>query len=96
VDRRKRSRKQEEAGAEKYDGKVQPGSGSHWARPHDVRTKDWLIEYKFTDAKSFTLKKGYLASLFRKAVIEERIGVLIIDIDGLVVTVMSEADANGG
>lgn len=49
-------RKQEKRLAKKAEGRRQPGSGSGWLHPNDVRTDDMLWEAKATDAQSFTLK----------------------------------------
>jgi hypothetical protein len=58
----KRSKKQEEDRAKKIGGRVQPGSGSSYRAPQDVRNDDYLEQLKFTDADSFALKaKEWLA-----------------------------------
>lgn len=70
VNRTRRSRKQEAAGAQIFGGKVVPGSGSGWAVKNDVRTDDVSFEYKFTDNKSFSLKSADLIKAERQALLD--------------------------
>lgn len=54
--RNARSRKQEQAGAERLGGRRVAGSGSGWVTKNDVKTDDLSVEYKYTDKKSYSLK----------------------------------------
>jgi len=62
-----RARRSEEPAARSDGGVRQPASGALRGRPGDVRTEDWLIEDKFTDAKSYTLKLDMLMKTVREA-----------------------------
>ena len=88
----KRSKKQEERTAEKYNGSRNVMSGAGWVRKNDVRTIDLLIENKFTDKKSFSLKSEELVKLSRTAILEDRIPVLQIDLGGRSYVVLLEDD----
>lgn len=64
-----RSRKQEEAGAKEFGGHRVSGSGNGLIK-NDVRS-DWLsIEFKYTDAKSFTYKFKELETAERNALLD--------------------------
>jgi len=47
---------QERAIAKRRGGKLNPGSGSGWRKPNDVREKKVLWEMKQTGAKQITVK----------------------------------------
>lgn len=88
----KRSKKQEERTAKKYDGSRNVMSGAGWVRKNDVRTIDLLIENKFTDKKSFSIKAEEMVKLTRTAVLEDRVPVLQIDLGGRSYVVLVEDD----
>jgi hypothetical protein len=66
----RRSRKQEAAGAERFGGRVVPGSGSGWAVKNDVKTDDLSLEYKFTEKKSYSLRYDDLVKAERQALLD--------------------------
>jgi hypothetical protein len=79
----RRSRRQEKAGADRFGGRVVPGSGSGWANKNDVRTPDLSIEYKFTDKKSYSLKSQDLLKAERQALIDSgRQFAFIVELEG--------------
>lgn len=79
----KRSRRQEQRGAERFGGRVTPGSGNQWATKNDVRTDDLSIEYKFTDKKSYSLKGADLVKAETNALIDSgRNFAFIVEIEG--------------
>lgn len=88
----KRSKKQEERTAEKYKGSRNVMSGAGWVRKNDVRTFDLLIENKFTDKKSFSIKSDEMVKLARTAILEDRVPVLQIDLGGRSYVVLLEDD----
>jgi hypothetical protein len=49
-------KKQEKRVAQRRGGKQNPGSGSGWRKPNDVREKKVLWEMKQTGAKQITVK----------------------------------------
>lgn len=68
----KASRAQEERGAKKLGGHVNPGSGNGIYRKNDVRTEDLSVEYKRTDKKQYTLKLEDLTKAERYALLDGR------------------------
>lgn len=51
-----RSRRQERKVARDLGGRVQAGSGSSWRARQDVKTDDEMVQVKYTDKDSFTLR----------------------------------------
>ena len=88
----KRSKKQEERTAEKYNGSRNVMSGAGWVRKNDVRTIDLLVENKFTDKKSYSIVSQEMVKLSRTAILEDRIPVLQVDLGGRSYVVLSEND----
>ncbi len=64
------SRKQESNAAARLGGRVTPGSGSGWATKNDVRTDDLSLELKYTDKKSYSLKRADLDKAEQQALID--------------------------
>ncbi len=92
TDIHKRSKKQEERTAEKYKGSRNIMSGAGWVRKNDVRAIKLLIENKFTDKKSFSIKSEELVKLDRTAILEDRVPVLQVDLGGRSYVVLLEDD----
>ena len=88
----KRSKKQEERTAKKYDGSRNVMSGAGWVRKNDVRTINLLIENKFTDKKSYPIQSQDMVKLARTAIMEDRIPVLQVDLGGRSYVVLLEDD----
>ena len=88
----KRSKKQEERTAEKYNGSRNIMSGAGWVRKNDVRTIDLLVENKFTDKKSYSIVSQEMVKLARTAILEDRIPVLQVDLGGRSYVVLLEND----
>lgn len=68
--RRSRSRRQEERVAANFGGRVTPGSGNGWAVKNDVKTQDLSFEVKYTDKKSYSVKKADLDKAERQALLD--------------------------
>jgi hypothetical protein len=66
------SRKQEHDWADRWGGRVTPGSGNGDKFKADVRTAIHLIELKYTHAASFTLKLGDLKKIEQQALLDGR------------------------
>jgi hypothetical protein len=92
LDIHKRSKQQEERTAERYNGSRNVMSGAGWVRKNDVRTIDLLIENKFTDKKSYSIKSNEMVKLSRTAILEDRIPVLQVDLGGRSYVVLLEND----
>ena len=92
MDNNKRSKKQEERTADKYNGSRNVMSGAGWVRKNDVRTIDLLVENKFTDKKSYSIQSQDMFTLARTAILEDRIPVLQVDLGGRSYVVLMEND----
>jgi hypothetical protein len=88
----RRSKKQEERTAERYNGSRNVMSGAGWVRKNDVRTIDLLVENKFTDKKSYSIVSQEMVKLSRTAILEDRIPVLQVDLGGRSYVVLLEND----
>ena len=88
----RRSKKQEERTADKYYGSRNIMSGAGWVRKNDVRTIDLLVENKFTDKNSYSIKSEEMVKLARTAILEDRVPVLQVDLGGRSYVVLLEDD----
>jgi hypothetical protein len=89
----KKSKKQERRTADVYKGSRNAGSGAGWLRKNDVRSHDFLFENKFTDNKiQYSLKLKDLKELRERAVLENRIPILQVDILNNRYVVITEDD----
>lgn len=59
---------QEKSVARRRSGRRQPGSGSGWLHPNDVRDDEYLWEMKATDGKSISIKLADWEKLRRNAI----------------------------
>ena len=88
----KQSRKHEERLAKKIGGSRTAASGAFWSRKGDVRSADLLVEHKFTGKKQTTLKSDVLRKITREAILDGRMPVLGIHLDGEDYVVLLEND----
>ena len=86
------SQKQERSLAKSVGGRTVPASGAFWARKGDVRTDDLLVEAKTTAAASYPLKKVVWDKIRREALLDGRIPVMAIQIQGRNLIVLDEED----
>ena len=63
-------------------GRRQAGSGSSWRAPQDIKTEDYLVQVKYTDRASFTLKRSEWDSLARDAARAGRDPIMVIEFTG--------------
>lgn len=78
----KRSKKQENQIAKDIEGGfAQPASGAIWCFPNDVCSDNFLIEAKYTDAKSFSLKKAFLKEFVKIALKKGTTPAMVIQFD---------------
>lgn len=68
--RRSRSQRQEHRIAGELGGQVTPGSGSGWVTKNDVKTQDVSYEIKYTDKKSYSLRRDDLLKAERQALLD--------------------------
>lgn len=88
----KQSQKHEKRLAKVVGGQRNVASGAFWFRKGDVRSKDLLIEHKWTGKKSFTLKSDVLEKITTEAIIESRTPVLGISLNNVNYVIMDEND----
>ena len=88
----KQSQKHEKRLAKLFDGSVNAASGAFWSRKGDVRSKDLLIEHKWTGKKQVTIKSDVLKKITREAILDSRIPVLGLHLDGENYVVLLEDD----
>ena len=88
----KESQKHEKRLAKKIGGKRNAASGALWARQGDVRSSDLLIEHKWTGKKQFTIKSDVLEKNVREAILEGRMPVLGIHLNGEDYVILLEDD----
>ena len=89
------SDRQEKRTAATYKGSRNAMSGAGWVRKADVRAHDFLIENKaktLPNAKSFSVKDKDMQDLTKRAVLEGRIPVWQVDINGRRYVTLNEDD----
>ena len=76
----KRSKKYETAVAKDLGGgSVQPASGALPFWKNDVRSDNWLVEHKYTDAKSYSVKKSLFEDLTKNAFRAGKLPVVVVE-----------------
>ena len=88
----KNSRKHENRIAKRIGGKRTAASGAFWSRKGDVRSEDLLIEHKYTGKKQTTIKSDVLKKIMREAILDGRVPVLGIHLDGENYVILTEND----
>lgn len=88
----KQSQKHEKRLAKAIGGSVSAASGAFWSRKGDVRNKELLIEHKWTGKKQCTVKSDVLKKIMREAILDGRMPVLGIHLDGENYVILSEHD----
>jgi hypothetical protein len=88
----KQSRKHENRLAKRVGGKRNAASGAFWQRKGDVRSEELLIEHKWTGKKQVTIKSEVLKKITREAILDSRIPVLGIHLDGEDYVILLEDD----
>ena len=77
----RRSQRQERKVAQDVGGRVQAGSGSSWRARGDVRTPDELLEVKYTDKASRSLKVSELKQIKHDALMAGKTPGMIVDFE---------------
>ena len=88
----KQSRKHENRLAKLIEGKRTAASGAFWSRKGDVRNDDLLIEHKWTGKKQVTIKSEVLKKITKEAILDSRMPVLGIHLDGENYVILGEED----
>lgn len=88
----KQSKAHEKRLAKLVNGKRNAGSGAFWSRKGDVRSKDLLIEHKWTGNKSFSMKSDVLEKIVTEAILDGRTPVLGFSLNNENYVVLTEPD----
>ena len=88
----KNSQKHEKRIAKKIGGKTNAASGAFWSRKGDVRSDDLLVEHKWTGKKTKTIKADELRKITREAILESRMPVFGLHLDGVNYVILLEDD----
>jgi len=88
----KQSRKHEDRLAKAIGGSRTAASGAFWSRKGDVRSEELLIEHKWTGKKSKTIQSAELKKITNEAIMDGRIPVFGMHLDGEDYVVMLETD----
>ena len=88
----KESQKHEARLAKVFDGKRTAASGAFWNRKGGVRTRDYLIEHKWTGKASFTLKAAVLEKIVKEAILESRTPILGFSLNNENYCILTEDD----
>jgi hypothetical protein len=73
-------------------GQRSAASGAFWSRKGDVRSDDLLIEHKWTGKKQVTIKSEVLKKITTEAILDSRMPVLGLHLDGENYVVLCEED----
>ena len=88
----KQSRIHENRLAQRVGGSRTAASGAFWSRKGDVRSKELLIEHKWTGKKQVTIKSEVLKKITREAILDSRTPILGIHLDGENYIILLEDD----
>jgi hypothetical protein len=88
----KQSRKHENRLAKAVGGSRTAASGAFWSRKGDVRSESLLIEHKWTGKKSKTIQSAELKKITTEAIMDGRMPVFGLHLDGEDYVVMLETD----
>ena len=88
----KQSRKHENRLAKAVGGSRTAASGAFWSRKGDVRSEELLIEHKWTGKKSKTIQSAELKKITTEAIMDGRMPVFGLHLDGEDYVVMLETD----
>lgn len=88
----RQSQKHEKRLARLVGGSRNAGSGAFWSRKGDVRSKDLLIEHKWTGKKSFSVKADVLEKIVTEAILDGRTPVLGFSLNNENYVMLTEDD----
>jgi hypothetical protein len=88
----KQSLKHEKRLEEITGGQRSAASGAFWSRKGDVRNDELLIEHKWTGKKSVTIKSEVLKKITTEAILDSRMPVLGLHLEGENYVVLLEED----
>jgi hypothetical protein len=84
--------RQERDVARRRGGSRQPGSGSGWRKPNDVRESGVLWEMKYTGARQITVKLDDWEKLRSNAILDGKVPAMHLQLGKRKLVVISEED----
>lgn len=88
----KQSQKHEKRLAKAVGGQTTAASGAFWSRKGDVRSETLLIEHKWTGKLTKTISSKELKKITNEAVMDGRLPVFGIHLDGENYVILLETD----
>jgi hypothetical protein len=88
----KESKKHEDRLAKAVGGQRTAASGAFWSRKGDVRSKDLLIEHKWTGKATVTIKATVLEKIVTEAILDSRMPVLGFSLNNENYVMLTEDD----
>jgi len=88
----KNSQKHEKRLAKAVGGQTTAASGAFWSRKGDVRSKTLLIEHKWTGKLSKTIHSKELKKITNEAIMDGRLPVFGVHLDGEDYVILLETD----
>ena len=88
----KQSQKHEKRLAKAVGGQTTAASGAFWSRKGDVRSSTLLIEHKWTGKKTKTISSVELKKITNEAIMDGRLPVFGIHLDGEDYVILLETD----
>ena len=88
----KQSQKHEKRLAKAIGGQTTAASGAFWSRKGDVRSAGLLVEHKWTGKKSKTISSAELKKITNEALMDGRLPVFGIHLDGEDYVILLETD----
>jgi hypothetical protein len=88
----KESKKHEDRLAKAIGGQRTAASGAFWSRKGDVRSKDLLIEHKWTGKATVTIKATVLEKIVTEAILDSRMPVLGFSLNNKNYVMLTEDD----
>jgi hypothetical protein len=86
------SKKHEDRLAKVIGGSRIAASGAFWSRKGDVRSKDLLVEHKWTGKKQVTVQAIVLEKIVKEAILDGRMPVLGFHLNGENYVMLTEDD----
>lgn len=88
----KQSQKHEQRIAKVVGGQTTAASGAFWNRKGDVRSSGLLIEHKWTGKLSKTISSKELKKITNEAIMDNRLPIFGIHLDGQDYVILLETD----
>lgn len=88
----KQSQAHEKRIAKAIGGTTTPASGAFWSRKGDVSNDKLLIEHKWTGKKTKTISSAELKKITLEAIMEDRLPIFGIHLDGEDYVILLETD----